>query len=325
MSRRTAVIVLLPILVLIYFFGIRVATAPSHDLGPIVTPTVQTASSTPLTATSIPTQQAIPSSTPTLPIEPSPTGTPNLVPNQPTQEIWEDTAVPSYTYEVINTYPHDPNAFTQGLVYEDGILYEGTGLYGESTLRETELETGKVVREVALGDSFFGEGITILNDRLYQLTWRENTGFIYEPATFELLADWTYPTEGWGITHDGSRIIMSDGSNRLYFLDPDSLAEIDRVAVIDAQQRPINLLNELEYVKGELFANVWQTNLIVRLNPETGEILGWINLEGLLDLTAVTQTYDVLNGIAYDEVNDRLFVTGKWWPQLYEIKLVPLN
>ncbi len=256
---------------------------------------------------------------------PPPTTEPYPVATQPPSSMPTAAPVPNYTYEIINAYPHDPNAFTQGLIYEDGILYEGTGLNGESTLRETELETGQVVRELKLADMYFGEGITILGDRLYQLTWREGTGFIYEKDTFELLDTWNYPTEGWGITHDGSRLIMSDGTNLLHFLDPDSLAEIGQVAVTDSQQEPVYLLNELEYVNGEIYANVWQTQLIARIDPDTGDVLGWINLEGLLDLTAVTQKSDVLNGIAYDEENDRLFVTGKWWPQLYEIELILLD
>lgn len=257
--------------------------------------------------------------------DPSSMPTAVFVPFLDLPEIVPDTAVPSYTYKIINAYPHDPNAFTQGLIYEDGILYEGTGLNGESTLREVDLESGQIIRELHLEEKYFGEGITILNDRLYQLTWRQNTGFIYQPDNFELLGTWNYPTEGWGITHDGNRLIMSDGTNTLHFLDPKSLAEIGQVAVMDSQQNPVYLLNELEYVNGEIYANVWRTNFIVRINPDTGNVIGWIDLQGLLDLTLVTQEWDVLNGIAFDKETNRLFVTGKWWPQLYEIELVPVE
>ncbi len=257
--------------------------------------------------------------------DPSSMPTAVYVPFLDLPETVSDTAVPHYTYKIINTYPHDPNAFTQGLIYEDGILYEGTGLNGKSTLRETDLESGQIIRELQLAELYFGEGITIFDDHLYQLTWRNGTGFIYDRDTWELLETWNYPTEGWGITHDGRRLIMSDGTNILHFLDPDSMAEIGQVAVTDSQQNPVYLLNELEYVNGEIYANVWRTNFIVRINPDTGDVVGWIDLAGLLDLTIVTQEWDVLNGIAYDEENDRLFVTGKWWPQLYEIELIPVE
>ena len=271
--------------------------------------------------TLLPTEEPYPVAT----WDPSSMPTAVVVPFLQLPKTVMDTAVPNYTYEIVNAYPHDPNAFTQGLIYEGGILYEGTGLNGKSTLRETDLETGQIVRELKLADSYFGEGITIFDDRLYQLTWRDGTGFIYNKDNFELLDTWNYTTEGWGITHDGQKLIMSDGTNVLHFLDPDSLVEIGRVEVTDSQQRPVYLLNELEYVNGEILANVWRTQVIVRINPDTGDVIGWINLEGLLDLTAVTQEWDVLNGIAYDEENDRLFVTGKWWPELYEIDLIQIN
>jgi glutamine cyclotransferase len=229
---------------------------------------------------------------------------------------------PIYTYEVVAAYPHDPDAFTQGLVYEDGILYEGTGLWGESTLREVDLTTGTVLRLHALGDEYFGEGIALFDDQIYQITWQEQTGFIYEPATFEELGTFTYPHEGWGITHDGQRLIVSDGTPTIRFWDPETLQEIGRITARD-NEGPVAMLNELEYVNGEIWANIWLTDRIARISPETGDVLGYIDLTGLLDTSALTQPADVLNGIAYDPAADRLFVTGKLWPTLFEIEVVP--
>jgi len=229
-----------------------------------------------------------------------------------------------YTYEIVQTYPHDRNAFTQGLVFEDGILYEGTGLRGRSTIRKVVLETGEGLQLLELYGQFFGEGITIWKDRIIQLTWQSNTGFVYKKDTFELIDKFTYPTEGWGITHDGTHLIMSDGSSTIYFRDPESLQEIDRIEVF-AGSGPVVRLNELEYVQGEIYANIWQTDYIARIDPKTGRVTGWINLTGLLKPEVLNQPVDVLNGIAYDSKNDRLFVTGKLWPTLFEIKLIPLN
>ncbi len=226
-----------------------------------------------------------------------------------------------YTYRVINSFPHDPEAFTQGLVFQNGTLFEGTGLYGKSTLRQVQLETGVVLRSISLASQYFGEGITIYNDRVVQLSWRSNTGFLYDKDSFQLLQTFSYPTEGWGITHDGVRLIVSDGTSTLYFWDPVTLEEIGRIEVHD-QDGPVSRLNELEYVRGEVFANVWHTDRIARINPHTGRVTGWINLEGLLDSEEETGSAGVLNGIAYDAENDRLFVTGKRWPKLFEIRLI---
>lgn len=227
---------------------------------------------------------------------------------------------PVYGYEVINTYPHDRTAFTEGLVFDDGVLYEGTGLYGESTLRKVKLETGEVLKEYHLSDQFFGEGVTLWDDTLIQLTWRSGAGFVYDKTSFLLLEEFTYPTEGWGITHDGKRLIMSDGTATLHFWDTDTFEEIERIEVHD-NGVPVTSLNELEYVNGEVYANVWQTNRIARVSPETGQVVGWIDLEGLLSEEDFVHPVDVLNGIAYDAEHDRLFVTGKYWPKLFEIKL----
>jgi len=225
------------------------------------------------------------------------------------------------TYRVVNTYPHDPGAFTQGLVFADGILYEGTGLKGRSSLREVDLETGEVVRIRDLSDVYFGEGITLWDDTIVQLTWLSQTGFVYDAATFDLLREFTYTTGGWGITSDGERLIMSDGTSMLHFLDPDSFQRTGQVIVKDGN-RPVIGLNELEYIDGEVFANVWQTDLIARISPESGEVTAWIDLAGLLDPGDRPGT-DILNGIAYDAKGKRLFVTGKLWPYLYEIEIIP--
>lgn len=231
--------------------------------------------------------------------------------------------VPVYSYKVINTYPHDRGAFTQGLVFENGFLYEGTGLYGQSTLRKVELETGSVLKMYELPDQYFGEGITIYKDEIIQLTYKSHVGFVYDKKWFTLLDQFTYPTEGWGLTYDGEFLIMSDGSSALHFIDPGTFVEVSQINVHD-ERGPVTNLNELEYIKGQIYANIWQTDYIAIISPQTGEVMGWINLEGLLKPEDYTEYIDVLNGIAYDADNDRLFVTGKLWPHLYEIELVPL-
>ncbi len=230
-------------------------------------------------------------------------------------------AVPVYTYKVVASYPHDLSAFTQGLDFEDGALFEGTGLYGRSSLRRVELETGDVLQIRQLPLEFFGEGVTVWRDEIVQLTWQSNIGLVYDKDSFELLREFNYPTEGWGITHDGKRLIMSDGSATLHFLDPETFQETGRVQV-SADEGPVTRLNELEYVDGEVYANVWTTDRVARVNPETGRVTGWIDLRGLLSPQDRSQPVDVLNGIAYDAKSDRLFVTGKLWPRLFEIKVV---
>jgi glutamine cyclotransferase len=226
-----------------------------------------------------------------------------------------------YTYNIVNTYPHDRTAFTQGLVFEDDVLFDGTGQYGHSTLRRVELETGDILQIRELSDEFFGEGITIYEDEVIQITWKSNVGFVYGKNSFELLQQFNYPTEGWGITHDGTRLIMSDGTSTLRFLDPQTFEEIGQLDVFD-HDTPIDRLNELEYIQGEIYANVWQEDWIVRIAPETGRVVGWIDMRGLLSAEDQSEPVDVLNGIAYDAEADRLFVTGKWWPRLFEIELV---
>ncbi len=231
------------------------------------------------------------------------------------------TPTPVYGYKIVHTYPHDRDAFTQGLLFDDGFLYEGTGLRGRSSLRKIELETGNVLRIYHLPRRFFGEGLTLWQDKLIQLTWHSGTGFVYDKEDFRLLKTFSYSGEGWGITHDGKALIVSDGTATLRFLDPRTFEEISRVQVRDGQI-PIAKLNELEYVRGEIYANVYLTDRIVRISPTTGTVVGWIDLQGLLDRNELSRGAGVLNGIAYDAEGNRLLVTGKRWPKLFEIKLV---
>jgi glutamine cyclotransferase len=224
-----------------------------------------------------------------------------------------------YTYNIINVYPHDESAFTQGLVFENSFLYEGTGRYGQSTLRRVELETGNITKLHSLPDHFFGEGITIFEDKIIQLTWKAGKGFVYERNSFELLQEFNYSTEGWGITHNGSALIMSDGTATLYFLDPETFQTISQVEVYD--EEPVSLLNELEYINGRIYANIWTEDKIAIINPQTGQVTAWIDLTGITD-SENQNTNNVLNGIAYDQNEDRLFVTGKMWSKLFEIELV---
>jgi glutamine cyclotransferase len=231
--------------------------------------------------------------------------------------------VTTYSYSIINSYPHDSSAFTQGLVYEDNVLYEGTGLRGSSSLRKVELDTGKVLQIRNLSSELFGEGVTIFQDNIIQLTWRSNIGFVYDKSSFELLGEFNYSTEGWGLTHDNNRLIMSDGTDELYFLDPETYEKTGKIQITD-NGTPVVKLNELEYINGKIYANVWQTDRIAIISPETGEILSWIELNGLLSAEEV-ETAGVLNGIAYDSENQRLFVTGKLWPKIFEIELIPKN
>jgi glutaminyl-peptide cyclotransferase len=229
--------------------------------------------------------------------------------------------VPTYGYHVVRSYPHDREAFTQGLVYRDGVLYEGTGLNGRSGIRKVKVETGEVLQVQPLDPQHFGEGITDWNAALIQLTWRSEIGFVYDRATLHQTRTFQYRGEGWGLTHDSRRLIMSDGSSELRFLDATTFRETGRITV-RGPDGPVTELNELEYIRGEVFANVWQTDRIVRIAPADGRVTGWIDLTGLLP-AAERRADAVLNGIAYDAAADRLFVTGKLWPRLFEITLVP--
>ncbi len=228
---------------------------------------------------------------------------------------------PVATYRVVKAYPHDRQAFTQGLEYVGGVLYESTGQNGQSGIRKVKLETGEVLQQQPLDEKYFGEGITIWGKTLIQLTWQSETGFVYDADSFKQLRSFSYTGEGWGLTHDATRIILSDGTASLRFLDPKTLKEVGRLAVHEGAT-PVVRLNELEVVRGEVLANVWQTTRIARISLKTGEVTGWVDLTGLLDARDAAAA-DVLNGIAYDAAGDRLFVTGKWWPKLFEIKIVP--
>ena len=227
-------------------------------------------------------------------------------------------------FKAVRSWPHDPAAFTQGLDFHDGKLYEGTGVEGQSTLREVSLETGAVLRKVDLPPNVFGEGITVLGDRIYQVTWTSQKGYVYDRATFRRIREFTYEGQGWGLTNDGTSLILSDGSSRLRFIDPVTF-QLQRTITAKDGDREVSKLNELEMVNGEIYANVWETHSIVRIDPATGAVIGWIDLEGLFTdsdrrrYLKPGQQVDVLNGIAYDEASGRLVVTGKWWPRLYEI------
>jgi glutamine cyclotransferase len=229
--------------------------------------------------------------------------------------------VPVWGVRVVHTYPHDPGAFTEGLFYEDGFLYESTGLEGHSSIRKVDLDTGRVVQARDLSSRYFGEGIVAWKDRLIQVTWQTGIGFVYDLTTFQTLANFRYPGEGWALTHDAARLIMSDGTPTIRFLDPDTFGEIGRVAVT-ADGEPVPNLNELEWVKGRIYANIWLTNRIAIIDPKNGRVAGWIDLGSLASGVGAQDPDAVLNGIAYDAAHDRLFVTGKLWPALYEIQLL---
>lgn len=228
--------------------------------------------------------------------------------------------LPLYGYHIVRVYPHDPKAFTQGLQYVDGVLYEGTGQNGQSSIRKVELATGKVLQKRDVSAEHFGEGITVWKNDLIELTWQTHIAFVYDRVTFQPKKQFSYPGEGWGLTDDGTNLVMSDGTDELRVLDPGTFAEKRRIKVT-AAGAPLRRLNELEYVKGEIFANVWTTDYVARIAPDTGRVAGYIDLRGLLTPVERAST-DVLNGIAYDAAADRLFITGKLWPKVFEIKIV---
>ena len=229
-------------------------------------------------------------------------------------------SAPTYGYEVVNTFAHARDSFTQGLEYHDGKLFESAGGEGTSSLRLVELETGKVVDKADVPSPYFAEGITLLNGKIYQLTWQNEVGFIYDAKTFSQIGRFRYNGEGWGLTNDGHSLILSDGSNRIRFLDPETFQVTKTIAVLDGN-KPIDSLNELEYFDGEIYSNVWHRDVIAIINPENGRVNGWIDLKGLLGAGEVRDEEAVLNGIAYDSATKRLFVTGKMWPKLFEIRI----
>jgi glutamine cyclotransferase len=233
--------------------------------------------------------------------------------------IYSDVVPKKYAYKVIHTYSHNRDAFTQGLVYDNGVLFEGTGENG-SSLREVELETGKVIRQHNLDDTLFGEGITLYKDLIYQVTWKSKIGFVYNKSDFKLINKIYYATEGWGLTTINDRIILSDGTNILYFFEPEMFTVASQIEVYDNEKK-VDQLNELEYINGEIWANIWMTDLIARIDPASGKVLAYIDLKGLLPKSDRSEETDVLNGIAYDSSANRIFVTGKRWPKLFEIKL----
>ena len=239
-------------------------------------------------------------------------------------------ALPEYTAEVVNKFPHDPNAFTQGLVFHDGFLYEGTGgKEGDghySWLRKVELTTGKVLQQHNLSRDYFGEGIAILNDKIYQITWQEGTAFVYNLTDLKPIQQFRYSGDGWGLTHDGTNLYMSDGTHVIRVVEPEEFKTVRTMVVNDERGRPLMRLNELEWVKGELWANVWQSDVIYRIDPANGKVLGKVDLKPIaVEARKAGRRAEVLNGIAYDEAGDRVFVTGKFWPTLYEIRVNPKN
>jgi glutamine cyclotransferase len=225
-----------------------------------------------------------------------------------------------YGYEMVRSYPHDHGAFTQGLIVRNGVFYEGTGMNGQSAVRKVRIEDGEVLQNTPIPREYFGEGITEFKGSIYQLTWTTEVGFVYDLNTLQRTRTWSYKGQGWGLTHDGTRLIMSDGTPELRFIDPSTLKELSRVTVRDGTA-PVQNINELEYIKGEVYANVWQSYRIARIDPQNGKVTGWIDLTGILT-PGERANADVLNGIAYEEATDRLFVTGKWWPRVFEIRLV---
>lgn len=243
------------------------------------------------------------------------------VANPAGEKAAENKRTPTYGYEVVHTWPHDANAFTQGLVFQDGKLLESTGQVGRSSLRLVELETGRILKKVDVPSPYFAEGITVLNGKVYQLTWQNQRGFIYDASTFSKLGDFTFSGEGWGLANDGRSLILSDGTNRIRFIDPDNFQVRKTIAVFDGST-PLTEINELEYVRGEIYANIWHADRIARIDARTGMIVGWIDLTGLVAPGEVHDEEAVLNGIAYDAMNGRLFVTGKLWPKLFEIRVI---
>lgn len=229
--------------------------------------------------------------------------------------------VPVHGYRVLNKFPHDYSSFTQGLFYVDGFLYEGTGRNGQSVIKKTKLEDGDVILSKRLSNRYFGEGIEVVDDKVYQLTWQSHMVFVYDLETFDQVGNFYNPTEGWGLAYDGSELILSDGTANLYFIDPENFVS-NRQVTVTIDDQPVPGLNELEFINGEVWANVWQTDFIVRIDPLTGTVNSIVNLAGLSDQTIKSESVAVLNGIAYDKVSERLFVTGKLWSDIFEIELV---
>jgi glutamine cyclotransferase len=248
-----------------------------------------------------------------------PAGQPNAaIGSQPSAS--SDKHARQVSYEVVNSYPHDPTSFTQGFLWRDGGFYESIGLYGQSKMRRLEFPSGKVLKEIRVAAELFAEGLALVDNRLIQLTWKSHSGFVYDMETFRLLQDFSYDTEGWGLTYDGKNLILSDGSSDLFYLDPQTFKLIRKLRVT-MNGAAIPEINELEFIDGEIWANVWQTDLILRIDPSTGQVTSFLDLKGILAPSDRTGREDVLNGIAYDSAGKRIFVTGKLWPRIFEIKL----
>jgi len=237
-----------------------------------------------------------------------------------TKTVEPDTRAQRISYEVVNSYPHDPTSFTQGLLWHDGGFYESTGQYGQSKLRQLEFPSGKVLKEVRLSPELFGEGLALVDSRLIQLTWQSQRGFVYDLNTFKLEREFSYSTEGWGLTYDGKNLILSDGSSDLFYFDPQTFKTIRKMAV-RMNGQPIEELNELEFIDGEIWSNVWQQDLILQIDPSSGTVKSFLDLKGILAPSDKTGVENVLNGIAYDQASKRIFVTGKLWPRIFEIKI----
>ena len=246
-----------------------------------------------------------------------------LIPSVSAAQVFAAThAVPVERYRIVHMYPHDAAAFTQGLVIVNGMLYESTGLFGQSSLRMVDLSSGRVLQQHDLAARYFGEGLTDWKNQLIQLTWQSHLGFVYDTFSFRTIRTFTYPWEGWGLTRDSRHLILSDGTSVLHLLDPATFKPVGEIRVT-ADGKPVLNLNELEYIHGEIYANIWETNRIARISPATGKVIEWIDLSGLRPAAVQQNDNAVLNGIAYDSQHDRLYVTGKLWPTLYEIKLIP--
>jgi glutamine cyclotransferase len=265
------------------------------------------------TGTATTTVTSTPTGAPTQGGVPSPTGTATPAPVEPAK---------TYGYEVVDSWPHDSKAYTEGLAFDGGALIETAAQTPASALRRVDLTSGNVVASVGVPGQYFAEGLTVLGGRIYQLTWQDHTGFIYDSRSLDKLAEFSYDGEGWGLTNDGESLILSDGTDRIRFIDPATFEVRRVISIVDADGQPVMALNELEYVKAEIYANIWHQDRIARIDPRTGAIVGWIDLAGLLAPNEVSDEEAVLNGIAYDSAGDRLFVTGKLWPRLFEVRLV---
>lgn len=249
-------------------------------------------------------------------------GASNAVANKtPIANTATKAPLPISSFEVVKTYKHDSNAFTQGLIFHNGFLYESTGEYGESSLRKVEIETGKVLQKIDVAREIFAEGITLLGGNIYQITWKERKCFVYDVNTFQMLKEFNYAGDGWGLTNDGTHLYMSDGTHVIRVIDPATFTTIRTITVFREDGRPLNQLNELEFVKGEIWANIWHEETIARIDPKSGKLLGWINMKGLSPDDVSRSAENTLNGIAYDASSDRVFMTGKNWRKLFEVKI----